>query len=191
MRCAWATLAALTVVGSGVVPALAAEPRGLEIGQAAPRFFLPRMNATGSGSRMFKLADYVGRDPKYGGRGVILNFAASYCVPCRAELAELKSQKERLDSAEVTLAVVVIDKEREGIETMRALTVDRLELPFAVLSDRFGVLARRYGVSKLPMSIVIDRRGRVRWVTSGFKPDTIETLLAQAERLPGPEVDLP
>ena len=175
------------MVSCGAVPlAEAAESVRLKAGQRAPRFLLPVMNSDRVAARTFKLADYVGADPRKPGRGVVLSFAASYCEPCREELAALKKRAEDLRSAGLTLAVVVIDTEKEGIEKMRRLVVDELDLPFPVLADRFAVVARRYGADVLPMSVVIDRNGVVKWLHSGFKPGTVKLLITQANRVTAP-----
>lgn len=149
----------------------------LEIGVEAPRFTLSTMNPSKASTKRFSLANYVGADAKEKKRAVVLSFAASYCEPCKRELAELKKLKKKLDASNVMLAVVVIDTEPEGIETMRKLTVDDLELEYPVLSDRFGVLARRYRASTLPMTVVVSPDAKVKWLNVGFQEDAIDKLL--------------
>ena len=169
---------ALSSCLSGGAAAASDGPR-LEVGQSAPTFFLPLMNADSQGQRIFRLRDYVGPDgARSAKRGVLLNFAASYCVICKAELVALKARKAKFDAAGVALAVIVIDTEKEGIEQMRALTVDKLKLPYPVLSDRFGVLARRYGVEALPMSVWLAPDGRIVWLETGMNLKAIDRMLA-------------
>ena len=179
-----------TCIGAVVVAAIiasagnlgAGESVRLKVGQPAPRFLLPVMNPEQHDARTFRLADYVGTKPRRPGRGVILSFAASYCGPCRDELAALKKRSRDLRAAGLTLAVVVIDTEQEGREAMRRLVVDELRLPFVVLADRFAVVARRYGADVLPMSVVLDRRGVVQWVQSGYKKGAVDRLLTEGGR---------
>lgn len=145
------------------------------LGQPAPLFILRTLNPDVGGPR-FVMRDYVGDTARSPKRRVLLDFAASWCVPCRAELAELKTRATRLERAGVAVAVIVIDDTKEGIETMRRLVVDELELPFPVVSDRFQVLARRYQVGALPLSVVVDEGGIVRAVEVGFTPGGLARL---------------
>lgn len=157
----------------------APDQEGLKIGQDAPYFVLRTMNAKITKVDRFVLRNLVGDRATTKKSAVVLSFAASYCEPCRKELAELSTLKAKLDAANIELAVVVIDTEKEGIEMMRKLTVDELKLPYPVLSDRFGVLARRYSAKTLPTTVVIDSLGKVRWKSTGFRKDTLQKLQAQ------------
>lgn len=150
----------------------------LVVGQVAPSFTLKTMNPERAGTRLFPLRNYVGDSAKTK-RTVVLSFAASYCEPCKKELAELKPLADKLAKGGVQLAVVVIDTEPEGIADMKKLTVDELDLPYPVLSDRFGVLARRYDASALPKTVVVKPDGRIQWINTGFKDGAIEALLKQ------------
>lgn len=161
------------------VDARAADPERIEVGQDAPPFALKTLNEEKSSMAQFVLKDFVGGDAKTKKRAVVLSFAASYCEPCKKELAQLKELKKKLDASNVLLAVVVIDTEPAGIEKMRYLTVDELGLEFPVLTDRFGVLARRYRAITLPMTVVVKRDGKIQWLNAGFQNDGIDKLLRQ------------
>jgi alkyl hydroperoxide reductase subunit AhpC len=165
---------------AGVLAAGAAfaEEQKLQIGQEAPPFSLKAINPA-KGVPLFALKTFVGPEAKDEKKYVVLSFAASYCEPCRLELAELKKIASRLAASNVLLAVVVIDTDPAGIEIMRKLCVEDLDLPFPVLSDRFGVLARRYAANTLPMTVVVSPDGKVKWWSSGFRPDAIDELMKQ------------
>jgi peroxiredoxin len=162
-----------------VLDAHAGEGQRLEVGQEAPQFVLKTLNEKRSTIGQFALRNFVGEAAKEKKRAVVLSFAASYCEPCKKELAEFKKLKPKLDASNVMLAVVVIDTDADGIEKMRKLTVDELDLEFPVLSDRFGVLARRYFASTLPMTVVVKPDGTIQWLNAGFQADAIERLLGQ------------
>ena len=162
-----------------VFDAHAKEEVGLAIGQDAPQFVLKTLNREKSGMPSFALRSYVSDAATEKKRAVVLSFAASYCEPCKRELAELKGLKEKLDASNVMLAVVVIDTEADGIEKMRRLTVDDLDLRFPVLTDRFGVLAKRYYASTLPMTVIVKADGKIGWLNTGFQKDAIDQLLRQ------------
>ena len=76
-------------------------------------------------------------------------------------------------------AVVIIDTEPDAIAEMKKLTVDELNLAYPVLSDRFGVLARRYQAEQLQKTVVVGPDGLVKYVATGFKKDALQKLRAQ------------
>ncbi len=161
------------------VLAAAAPASGLEIGDQVEHFTLRTMNPTQSGTKIFATKKLVGDRATEKTTALVLTFGASYCEPCKKELAELKIWAPKISESGAVLAAIVIDKEPEGIELMRALTVDKLALPFAVLSDRFGMVARRYKADTLPMVVVIDPDGKIRWINIGFKEGAIKLMLDQ------------
>ncbi len=150
----------------------------LKVGQIAPVFSMKTINPELSKTRVFSLRKLVGLSAETN-RTVVLSFAASYCEPCKKELAEFKLLAAAFDKAGVTLAVVVVDTEPKGIAAMKALTVTQLALPFPVLSDRFGVLGRRYHADQLPKTVVIKPDGTVKWMSTGFKEGALKALKAQ------------
>jgi peroxiredoxin len=172
-------IAALTFAILAPSLALAADAESLKVGEPAPPFVLKTMNPKQSGVPQYALRDRIGPEAKAGKKAVVLSFAASYCEPCKRELAELKGMKAELEAAYAELAIVVIDTEPEGIAAMQKLTVDELSLPYPILSDRFGVLARRYHATALPMTVVIGTDGNVRYLSSGFAEGALDKLRAE------------
>ena len=176
-----ATKAAMTAaapqVESDAPKAKGADP--LKVGDDAPTFAMKIANPDLAKLKMFSVSRFVGANPEEPKSAVVLSFAASYCEPCKKELAQLRAFQDRLAKAGVLLAVVVIDTEPEGIEAMRKLTIDELKLPYPVLSDRFGVVARRYRANPLPYTVIIDKRGVVQWVHSGFADGSLEELASK------------
>jgi peroxiredoxin len=151
-------------------------PEPLKLGEEAPSFSMRVSNPELASLKQFALARFVGATPDEPKSQVVLSFAASYCEPCKKELAELGALKPKLDKAGILLAVVVIDTEPDGVESMRKLIVDELKLPYPMLSDRFGVVAKRYRATALPFTVVIDKAGVLTWKSSGFQPGAIATL---------------
>lgn len=87
------------------------------------------------------------------GRTVVVNFWASWCVPCRAELPSL----ERLAAKRKDLIIVAIsvDARREDGVAAFAGHYPHLSLGFGALSELRG-----YGALGVPYSVVLDRQGR-------------------------------
>jgi peroxiredoxin len=90
------------------------------------------------------------------GKVVILTFWATWCPPCRPELAMLEGLQRDLGAQE--LAVVAVNT-REAAPLVREY-VETLGLTYTVLVDPRGELQHAYGVLGLPTTFVIARDGR-------------------------------
>jgi cytochrome c biogenesis protein CcmG/thiol:disulfide interchange protein DsbE len=119
----------------------------------APSLALPVLGGEGTRS----LADLRGQV-------VVLNFWASWCVPCEAEAPVLERAHERLQRADAgtVLGVTYQDETRNSLEF-----VDEFGISYPNLRDVEGDLARQYGTRNLPETFVIDRDGRVVQVFQG------------------------
>lgn len=105
---------------------------------------------------------------QYKGQAVVLNFWATYCVPCRKEMPDLEAvYRKYRDQGLVVLAVNV----GESSEEITAF-VDELDLTFPVLriTERKATAPSPYNVTFLPTTLFLNRDGRV--VTR--KPGTLD-----------------
>lgn len=155
------------------------EPAGVPIGSKVQHFSLKTMNPELSGARMVASRHFLGPKAKFPTKAIGVTFGASYCEPCKKELKVLATKSKAIKDAGYTLLSVVIDKEPEGIEAMRKLLVDELKVDFPVLSDRFGILARRYKATSLPMMLVINPEGKITWLHVGYEKKALGEFLAQ------------
>jgi cytochrome c biogenesis protein CcmG/thiol:disulfide interchange protein DsbE len=132
-------------------------PPAPAIGHPAPDFVLSTLN-----SGEFQLSAQQGQP-------VVLNFWATWCPPCRAELPELKSASERY-AGEISIIGV---NQAESPATV-AKFAQQLGLMFPVPMDQRGDVSRAYGVRSLPTTFFIDRDGVIREIQNG--PVTEATL---------------
>jgi peroxiredoxin len=94
----------------------------------------------------------------YRGRVVLVNFWATWCPPCRAEMPSMQTLYEAYrDRGFVVLAVSGDSQGREVVGPF----VGEYRLSFPVLLDPRQRAQLRYGVGAIPTSFVVDRRGRV------------------------------
>ena len=92
---------------------------------------------------------------------MIVNFWASWCPPCRAEMPSLQAvYEDRLPQGD--LMVIAIDFLPEDHVGSVAQFIDEFDLTFPVVFDVDGSVKERYGVRGLPATFFIDRNGIVR-----------------------------
>jgi thiol-disulfide isomerase/thioredoxin len=116
------------------------------VGRLAPDISL----ATLDGAR-FRLSDEIGR------RVVVLNFFATWCGPCKAEMPELAKYQEKAGDV-VRLIGIDAQETRAVVEPF----VSALDLPFPVAIDESGEVLQRFDVQAFPTTIVIGADGRVK-----------------------------
>jgi cytochrome c biogenesis protein CcmG/thiol:disulfide interchange protein DsbE len=152
---------------TATVPPGGAPPEGVgQPGAAAPGFDLPGLR----GGRV-RLADYAGRP-------VVLNFWASWCVPCRKEFPELRRVARRYRSDGLAVVGVTyrdLDDDARAFARRMGAT-----WPLAA-GGRGDPVARDYGVRFLPQTFFVDRDGTI--VARSFGALSNDRLQAQVEKL--------
>jgi peroxiredoxin len=102
------------------------------------------------------------------GKVLLVNFWATSCVACVAEMPQLAATHRKFNSLGYETLAVAMSYDRPDAVLRFAQTRD---LPFGVTFDRSGDIAARFGdVQLTPTSFLIDRQGRIvrRWLG---KPD--------------------
>jgi cytochrome c biogenesis protein CcmG, thiol:disulfide interchange protein DsbE len=166
LRSSIAVLAVLAVVGLLAFGLLSKGSSGVARGEVAPTGALPRLEGGGSES----LTDYRGR-------WVLVNFWASWCVPCREEAPALESFQRRLGGPDFTvLGIDSRDLSGDGRDFVR-----RYGLTYPQLRDGDGDAAHEFGTTGVPENYLIDPRGKVRLALPG--PVGEEYLREQVEPL--------
>ena len=100
------------------------------------------------------------------GEVVILNFWATWCGPCRQEMPLLDEVYVKYRRAGLVLLSINIDEQPEAAAEM----AKTLGVSYPVLLDARNEVAKAYEIGTLPATFLIDREGKVRYVSEGFKP---------------------
>lgn len=111
----------------------------------------------------FRLSDHLGN------KVVLLDFWSTFCEPCKAEFPQLRDIYER-DRARGLLVVGVA---MDGPETAADVPafVKRFGVDFPVVLDEDSRIASLYNPKKsMPLSVLIDRAGRIAAVREGYNP---------------------
>lgn len=117
----------------------------------------PSVNGQPSASDL-NLEDYVGQV-------VVMDFWASWCVPCRRSFPWLNAMQAKYRDDGLVIIGVNLDKENESAaDFLRQFPAD-----FLVVYDPDATLAEQFGVQGMPSSYVIGRDGEIAAEHLGFK----------------------
>lgn len=93
------------------------------------------------------------------GKGIVLNFWATWCGPCVRELPSLDRLADRI--AEEDIVVLPLSQDRKGLAIVRPF-YKRLGIKnLGIYLDPKGRVAARFGLGSLPVTVFIDREGRI------------------------------
>jgi peroxiredoxin len=145
--------------------ALSANPTLL--GKPAPDFVLKSMDG-----RNLRLSEFRGQV-------VLVNFWARWAGDSRQELAALDRINTTYNRAGLVVLGVSVD---EDVPRAREFA-DGMKLGFPILFDTTSDIGRDYLIEKMPMTILVDRTGVVRYVNAGFKRGDDRTYLDQIREL--------
>jgi len=113
------------------------------------------------------------------GKVVVVNFWATWCEPCRDELPSLERLQKARSGKPFEVVTVNFGEQPERIRTF--LEREFVELP--VVLDRDKEAAGRWKVGGLPMTFIIDARGRVRYQVFGERKWDDAQSLAAVDKL--------
>ena len=104
---------------------------------------------------MHKLSEYVGK-----GQWVLIDFWASWCGPCRAEMPNVVAAYQKYHAKGFNIVGLSFDQDKDA--WMAAIKA--LNMPWVHLSDLKGwysKAAQVYGVNSIPASLLVDPNGRI------------------------------
>ena len=117
-----------------------------KLGGPAPAFSLKRIDGGGS----VDLASLRGKP-------VVLNFWASWCVPCKSEAAALEAAYRRYRSQ----GVVFLGIDYHDVTGDARTFLSHHNVTYTTLQDGSGMVGDKYGLSGVPETFFIDRQGRL------------------------------
>lgn len=139
---------------AGFTTALLLGASSLVMADAAPDFTLP--SSTGENVRLAEQRGQV----------VMLNFWASWCGPCRKEMPLLDEMSKRYSSAGFVLYGVNVEEDN----TDAIKLIKQLGVTFPILYDAESKASSLYNVDAMPTTVLIDKKGEIRYVNRGYKP---------------------
>lgn len=163
----------LLLLGLALLPLAASNAAAVANQSPAPGFTLAKLQG-GTASLS-----------EYRGKVVLLNFWATWCVPCIREMPSMETLWQKYQGRGLVILAVATDNDDNGQPRIRNF-MKRLKLTFPVLLDPENQASDLYEVSGVPVSYLIDREGKIagRWLGSedwaspeAFK--LVEDLLSQ------------
>jgi len=124
---------------------------GTKKGELAPDFELTTLDG-----EQVKLSDYKGER-------VMLNFWATWCPPCRAEMPDMEKFQQNKDVQVLAVNLTETEASQEAVENF----ADELGVTFTIPLDEDYDVAMEYGVMAYPTTYMIDSNGRIQFVMMG------------------------
>ena len=115
------------------------------------------------------------------GAHTVIDFAASWCAPCRKVLPRLEAFAR--SHREVRILVVSVDERQEGRDRL----VESLDLTLPVIWDEESRIAEHYQPRAMPATFVIDPDGRVVYSHTGSDRRSWDEFVAFVESLSSEE----
>jgi len=122
---------------------------GLKKNELAPDFTLESLDG-----QEVKLSDYQGQK-------VILNFWASWCPPCKAEMPHMQTFYEKNKDNGVTILAVNLTSQDHGMEQIGSFVQD-YNLTFPIPLDQTGEIGDLYRTITIPTTYFIDEKGHIQ-----------------------------
>ena len=140
-------------------------PPAPEVGRPAPDFTLTDLEGNS-----VTLSDFRGKV-------VFINFWATWCPPCRAEMPDMEAIYQEYKSKDVV--VIGVDLLEDENEVRQYVQQGGFSWTFVI--DTTGAVATNYGITAIPTSLFLDKEGVIRAVSIGaMTKRAMESKLAEA-----------
>ena len=165
IRSVIAVLLAVAVVALLVFGLLSKGNSRLAIGASAPAPTLPKLTEKGSGSLK-----------EYRGKWVLVNFWASWCIPCQDEAPALaKFQQEHGGKNFTVLGIDTQDISDDGVKFAKKFGLD-----YPLLHDGNGDNSHEFGTTGVPENFLIEPSGKLAW----FEPGPVDSKILEEHVAP-------
>ncbi len=161
-----------TALLAGLLLALPASAARQDMKAITPRIIAPLVQMTDMDGEPQNLSDLRGKV-------VIVNFWATWCPPCRAELPSMNRAWKKLDPDRFAMLAINVGEDEDTIFSF----MGDYPIDFPVWLDQSGKAARQWPLRGLPTTYVLDTRGRIAYRAIGGREWDDETLLQKVRAL--------
>jgi peroxiredoxin len=139
--------------------------------ETVPEFRLPTIEGAA-----FDMKDVVGK------KTIVINFWATWCVPCRREMLHLQKLYDQYRDAGLQVIAISIDDASKQSQVKPF--VKSYKYTYPVLLDTDSIVFKKFQTQpEIPLTLVIDKRGRIVRRFQGYKPGDEATLKAEITKL--------
>lgn len=132
----------------------------------------PDFALAGVDGRLYRLADYRGRT-------LVINFWATWCPPCRAEMPSMQRAYAALTRDGIALVAISVGDDAQAIRAF----LGEVPVSFPLPMDPDSRIAQQYPMIGLPTTFVVDRAGRLVYSLTGQQDWDDPALLEQIRAL--------
>jgi thiol-disulfide isomerase/thioredoxin len=138
--------------------------------------------ASGTPAPAFQLGSADGRAVDLAGlkgKVVMINFWASWCGPCRKEMPILEQLNKQYRGKGLTLIGVNVEPDSKAAMNWLKET----PVSFPILFDTDSKVSKLYQVAGMPNTVILDRKGTVRYIHRGYQAGAENEYLDQIRQL--------
>ena len=103
------------------------------------------------------------------GQVVLLDFWASWCIPCRKSFPAVDALHRELKPRGLEVVAVNVDEQQKNADAFLA----KYPHTMTVALDPRGNAARAFDLQAMPSTLIVDRAGRIRYTHQGYSEKTI------------------
>ncbi len=136
----------------------------------------------GSNSIDFTLKSFEGKSvslSRQKGKVVLLDFWASWCAPCKIELPLLNGLQKKYGKSGLVVIAVNIDNKAKNARDF----LDKHNITLINTWDKKKKVVAAYNVETMPTSILIDKKGKIRFIHSGFEKEDLKKYIKEINTL--------
>lgn len=139
--------------------------------ERVPEFRLPTVDGT-----TYDVKDVLGKNV------IVISFWATWCIPCRREMLHLQKLYDQYRGAGLQVLAISID-DASRLSQVKPY-VKKYQYTYPVLLDTDSLVIKKFQTQpEIPLTVVVDRQGRIVRRFQGYKPGDEETLKAAIKKL--------
>jgi peroxiredoxin len=108
----------------------------------------------------FILKDLEGNDVSladYRGLIILINFWATWCLPCLIEMPSMEKLYAKFKNEGFTILAIDMKEDADNVKAFK----EKYKLSFPILLDSDGIVGQFYGVISIPTTYLVDREGYI------------------------------